>query len=102
MKFFFLYNPQDGKVASYSEGENVSDKFSQVELEVTQEQHEKMLKNYLLFIRNDELEFEKTPDILDEESVQKKKLLVNDIKSKIKDIPANQQEVINLLLDLIR
>lgn len=99
-KYIFTYNQMDGRVISYSIGLNeVSEKFKQIELEVTPEEYEMIQQNYELFTRNGKLVCEKSQRIIDDEKekqIEKAKKVLQEKGDSI-----SIKELSNLLLQII-
>lgn len=98
MIFIFFYNPQDGKVISYSDSKNVavSDKFASIELDVSEEDYEKLKQNYLSKIVDEKLILEPSSNNLSEE---KKKTALSKLRKWDKE--AGVAELKNILLELL-
>lgn len=67
MKYYFQYNPADGRVASYSEGPQICEKFEQVAVECSAEDLKNLAMNCDHWIENGKLVSVKNDRILKEE-----------------------------------
>lgn len=103
MNLYFLYNPEDGRVASYSEGSNESSKFKQIELDVTDSDFALMKQNYDLYIKNNALQCVKPQKVMNNEKALEfegvKKTFVEKVKSGDVEL-ADVVEALNKLINL--
>lgn len=101
MRFYFLYNQEDGLVASYSDNPNTQSQFQKIELEVTDEQYELMLQNYDLYIENGELRIVKPSRVIGLEKLQEIENIKKDFSEKVKNGDVELDDVIVALQKLI-
>lgn len=87
MKLHFQYK-NNGQIVSYSKGKIISPAFSQIELDITDEQLEMLRQNYGSKISNGNIIFEKPPEIKKQEDTEQLKQKVQKVKSvdELKDV----------------
>ena len=101
MNLYFLYNPEDGRVASYSEGSNESTKFHQIKLDVSDSDLILMKQNYDLYIKNNALQCVKPQKVMDNEKNQELEIVKKVFTEKVKSGDVKLADVVEALNKLI-
>ena len=99
MKFYFQFD-ESGRVASYSDDTNLmSEKFTQQQLEITEDQYKKLKQNYIAWVCNNSLILEKPQHVITEEKQKKAEQARNQLIEKGDKITV--KELKDLLLQII-
>lgn len=100
MTLYFQYN-NTGEVAAYSKALNVCDTLDQIQLDVTKEEHDKLIQNWKPYIKNGKLCLDKTTAIANDERAryvhEKKEML----RKRIDNGSVNIKDIVELLSDIL-